>query len=140
MRFLKVTNQYDLQILSKFIESLKEEKDTFKYFEKRKIEIVHNHELTYLMFGEKNEILAYGHIERENNNYWLGILVPIKYQSKGNGLLMMNKLIEESKKLKIPKITLSVYKTNTKAANLYDKMGFSILKEDESNLYFEKRI
>ena len=140
MKFLRITNQHDLQILSKFIDSLKEEKDTFKYFEKRKIEIVHNHELTYLMFGKKNEILAYGHIEKENDNYWLGILVPIKYQSKGNGLLMMNKLIQESKKLKIPKITLSVYKTNKKALNLYNKMGFSILKEDESNLYFEKII
>lgn len=140
MRFLKLTNQHDLQILSKFIESLKEEKDTFKYFEKRKIEIVHNHELTFLMFGGKNEILAYGHIEKESNNYWLGILVPIKHQSKGNGLLMMNKLIEESKKLKIPKITLSVYKTNKNAVNLYNKMGFSILKEDESNLFFEKII
>lgn len=140
MRFLKITNQYDLQILSKFIDSLKEEKDTFKYFEKRKIEIVYNHELTYLMFEKKKEILAYGHIEKENNNYWLGILVPIKHQSKGNGLLMMNKLIEESKKLKIPKITLSVYKTNKNAVNLYNKMGFSILKEDESNLFFEKII
>ena len=89
---------------------------------------------------EKNEILAYGHIEKDNNNYWLGILVPIKYQSRGNGKLMMNKLIEESKKLKIPKITLSVYKTNKKAVNLYNKMGFSILKEDKSNLFFEKTI
>ena len=140
MKFLRITNQHDLQILSKFIDSLKEEKDTFKYFEKRKIEIVHNHELTYLMFGKENDILAYGHIEKENNNYWLGILVPIKHQSKGNGLLMMNKLIKESKKLKIPKITLSVYKTNKNAVNLYNKMGFSIFKEDESNLYFEKII
>ena len=140
MKFLKIVSQDDLQILSEFIDSLKEEKDTFKYFEKRKIEIVHNHELAYLMFEKKKEILAYGHIEKENNNYWLGILVPIKHQSKGNGLLMMNKLIEESKKLKIPKITLSVYKTNKNAVNLYNKMGFSILKEDESNLFFEKII
>ena len=129
-----------MHILSKFIDSLNEEKNTFRYFEKRKIEIVYNHELTYLMIGRENEILAYGHIEKENNNYWLGILVPIKHQSKGNGLLMMNKLIEESKKLKIPKITLSVYKTNKEAVNLYYKMGFSILKEDKSNLFFEKMI
>ena len=140
MKFLKITNQNDLQILSKFIDSLNEEKNTFRYFEKRKTEIVYNHELTYLMFGKQNEILAYGHIEKDNNNYWLGILVPIKHQSKGNGLLMMNKLIEESKKLKIPKITLSVYKTNKRAVNLYNKMGFSILKEDKSNLFFEKII
>ena len=140
MKFLKITNQNDLQVLSKFIDSLDEEKNTFRYFDKRKIEIVYNHEITYLMFGKKNEILAYGHIEKDSNNYWLGILVPIKHQSKGNGLLMMNKLIEESKKLKIPKITLSVYKSNKKAVNLYDKMGFSILKEDKSNLFFEKII
>ena len=53
MKFLKITNQNDLQILSKFIDSLNEEKNTFRYFEKRKIEIVYNHELTYLMFGKK---------------------------------------------------------------------------------------
>ena len=47
MKFLKITNQNDLQILSKFISSLKEEKETFKYFDKRKIEIVFNHELTF---------------------------------------------------------------------------------------------
>tara|TARA_X000000368_G_C22780240_1_gene601197 strand:- start:284 stop:706 length:423 start_codon:yes stop_codon:yes gene_type:complete len=140
MKFLKIVSQDDLQILSEFIDSLKEEKDTFKYFEKRKIEIVYSHELTYLMIGRDNEILAYGHIENENNIYWLGILVPIKHQSKGNGLLMMNKLIEESKKLKIPKITLSVYKANEKAVNLYNKMGFSVVKEDKSNLFFEKII
>ena len=34
MKFLKIVTQDDLQILSEFIDSLKEEKDTFKYFEK----------------------------------------------------------------------------------------------------------
>jgi ribosomal protein S18 acetylase RimI-like enzyme len=140
MKFLKITNQNDLQILSKFISSLKEEKETFKYFDKRKIEIVFNHELTFLLFGIKDEILAYGHIEKEDDNYWLGILVPSKHQSKGNGVLMITKLIEESKKLKIPKITLSVYKTNKKAVHLYNKMGFTVFKENESNLFFEKLI
>lgn len=140
MKFLKIVNQDDLHVLKEFIDSLNEEKNTFKYFEKRKIEIVLSHELTFLLFGIKKEILAYGHIEKEDDNYWLGILVPKKHQSKGNGLLMMNKLIKESKKLKIPKITLSVYKTNKKAANLYKKMGFSIVREDKFNLFFEKII
>ena len=93
MKFLKITNQKDLQILSKFISSLNEEKETFKYFDKRKIEIVYNHEFTFLLFENKDEILAYGHIEKEDDNYWLGILVPKKHQYKGNGVLMMNKLI-----------------------------------------------
>ena len=140
MEFLKISTKNDLQILFKFIDSLKEEKKTFKYFDKREIEIVQKHELTYLLLEIKNEVIAYGHIEKEENYYWLGIVVPKKHQSKGNGILMMNKLIKESKALKIPKIVLSVGKTNKKAINLYNKMGFSIFKEDGSNLFFEKII
>ena len=140
MEFLKISTKNDLQILFKFIDSLKEEKKTFKYFDKRELEIVKKHELTYLLLGIKNEIIAYGHIEKEKNYYWLGIVVPKKHQSKGNGILMMNKLIKESKVLKIPKIVLSVGRTNKKAINLYNKMGFSIFKEDGSNLFFEKII
>ena len=93
-----------------------------------------------MLLGIKNEIIAYGHIEKDKNYYWLGIVVPKKHQSKGNGILMMNKLIKESKVLKIPKIVLSVGRTNKKAINLYNKMGFLIFKEDGSNLFFEKII
>ena len=53
MKFLKITNQNDLQVLSKFIDSLDEEKIRLDTFDKRKIEIVYNHEITYLMFGKK---------------------------------------------------------------------------------------
>ena len=67
MEFLKISTKNDLQILFKFIDSLKEEKKTFKYFDKREIEIVKKHELTYLLLGIKNEIIAYGHIEKDKN-------------------------------------------------------------------------
>ena len=140
MKFLKIKSKNNLRVLSNFIDRLEKEKETFKYFDKREIEIVNDHEFTYLLFGIKDEIVAYGHIEKEDNLYWLGIVVPKEHQSKGYGVLMMTKLIEESRSLNIPKIILSVYKSNKKAINLYDKMGFSIFKEDKTNLFFEKLI
>lgn len=140
MRFLRVTNNKDMAILTDFINNLTEEIESFTYFNKRPFNIVLNHEFTYLLLADNDEPVGYGHIEKEENNFWLGIVISKKYQRKGFGISIMNKLIEDCVTSKIPRILLSVRKKNIKAFNLYDKMGFSVVREDELNLFLEKSL
>ena len=112
----------------------------FQNFNKRPFNIVLNHEFTYLLLADNDEPVGYGHIEKEENNFWLGIVISKKHQRKGFGISIMNKLIEDCVTSKIPRILLSVRKKNIKAFNLYDKMGFSVVREDELNLFLEKSL
>tara|TARA_B110000027_G_C16002115_1_gene247985 strand:- start:367 stop:789 length:423 start_codon:yes stop_codon:yes gene_type:complete len=140
MRFLRINNQKYFFILSQFFENLTKEKQSFTYFKKRKFSIVLNHEFTYLLFNDNDDVLGYGHIEKEGNDYWLGIVISEKYQQKGYGLLMINKLIQECITSNIYRIILSVKKNNDKAINLYKKIGFSIFRQDNKNLFLEKHL
>ena len=66
MRFLRINNQKYFFILSQFFENLTKEKQSFTYFKKRKFSIVLNHEFTYLLFNDNDDVLGYGHIEKED--------------------------------------------------------------------------
>ena len=138
MRFLKINKKKDFCILTDFINNLTKEKQSFTYYNNRKFSVVLNHEFTYLLLADNNKAIGYGHIEKEGNDYWLGIVISEKHQQKGHGVSMMNKLIQECITSKIYRITLSVRKKNDKAINLYNRIGFSIFREDKQNLFLEK--
>ena len=138
MRFLRINKKEDLYLLKNFVNSLNSEKQSFKYYDNRKFSVVSNHEFTYLLINDQNEAIGYGHIDKEENDYWLGIVISEKHQQKGHGVLMMNKLIQECIIYEIHRITLSVRKNNEKAINLYNRFGFSIFREDKINLFLEK--
>jgi ribosomal protein S18 acetylase RimI-like enzyme len=76
-----------------------------------------------------------------------GFSIKKEYRKKGYGKLLMNKCMEEFKKYKISKLSLTVDPKNLEAIYLYKKLGFNIrnLQKDEygeniDRLYLVKNI
>jgi len=99
--------------------------NSFRYFNKRPINIIENHILTILLLNN-NIPIGYGHIDFEDNKYWLGICILEEYQGKGNGKKIMDYLLNNKK---IDKIYLTVDKNNINAIKLYKKYNFNIIEE-----------
>jgi len=118
----------DIYELKKFIENNPESCKTFRYFSSRPFEIIKNHLETILYFID-DECVGYGHLDKEDNKIWLGIMVSDSYHSKGLG----NKIMDHLLSLHSDEIFLTVDKVNDKGVNLYKKKNFVILKENEKN-------
>ena len=99
--------------------------NSFRYFNKRPINIIENHILTILLLNN-NIPIGYGHIDFEDNKHWLGICILEEYQGKGNGKKIMDYLLNNKK---IDKIYLTVDKNNINAIKLYKKYNFNIIEE-----------
>jgi hypothetical protein len=58
--------------------------NTFRYFNKRTIDVIKNHLITIILLD--NELtLGYAHIDFDDNKYWFGICILENYQGMGNG-------------------------------------------------------
>ena len=123
-------------LVTSFIENAGESLTTFRYFESRPISILDNHLVTYVLKIE-DQIIGYGHLDKEEENIWLGIAISSKFKGQGLGQLMMQALIASAKILSLKEITLAVDKINEKAINLYTKNKFKIIKEGATNLFFK---
>ena len=99
---------------------------TFRYFDKREFSCLDNHLLTNLYYVE-NDCVGYGHLDRDSENIWLGIMVLDEHVGKGYGNTIFESLINSTNS----DISLSVDKTNIKAINLYKKYKFVIFSENE---------
>lgn len=121
-------NPKDIELLKKFISGLNEAAKTFRYFNTREPSVISNHLVTLLMLINEQPI-AYGHLEKEGRNTWLGICVLPKKSKQGIGEEMMKALIGKAKRLGLQSIELTVDKDNEAAIHLYIKMGFRLLQE-----------
>jgi ribosomal protein S18 acetylase RimI-like enzyme len=117
-----------LEKLVFFLEENEEGLKHFRYFKNRNLECLKNHLSTFL-FLEEEKTIGYGHLDREGDNVWLGIMVDKNYQGRGIGKKIMLFLIG----FYDGDIKLSVDKENTKAFDLYIKVGFTIFEENERN-------
>jgi len=127
----------DLDILKNFIQSSGDSLKTFRYYEKRDFKIISNHILTTLLFFN-NKPIAYGHLEKENDKIWLGIMVSESEKGKGFGKVIMSYLISYCKEHKFSNIFLTVDKNNLNAIYLYKKFDFKIVSEfSESSLIMQ---
>jgi len=99
---------------------------TFRYFDKREFSCLDNHILTNLYYVE-NDCVGYGHLDRDGENVWLGIMVLDNHVGKGYGNKIFESLINSTNS----DISLSVDKINIKAINLYKKYKFVIFSENE---------
>lgn len=128
-------------LISNFILSINEGKKSFRYFEKRPIDIVSNHIETLLMCDkDTNEGIAYGHLDSDDNGkVWLGIAIADNYIGQGLGRKMIVKLLENATKKKLKEIWLSVDKNNEAAKNLYESVGF-VYMYDKNDILFYKVI
>jgi len=125
----------DQALLQGFIDSLGASADTFRYFDKRTIDVVDLHHITLLILDQDKPV-AYGHLEPENGIDWLGIAVIESSRGRGFGREMMKALIGEAENLKLKEIRLSVDASNTAAIALYRSMGFELLEvRDDIRFY-----
>lgn len=104
----------------------------FRYFKNRNLQIIKNHIVTLLLYID-NFPVGYGHIDLEKNIKWLGVMVADNFCGKGYGTKIINKLLTTVK----GDIFLSVDKNNISAYNLYTKIGFKIV-EDQDLVYIMK--
>lgn len=126
-------NAQNIKLLKNFIDQIGTAANTFRYFNKRTVDVINNHLVTLLLLYN-NLPVAYGHLEPENKTIWLGICVLPGNAGKGFGKLMMSSLIEKARELNISSIDLTVDKVNIPAINLYEKFAFN--KIGEANLYY----
>jgi len=131
----EIKTNKDLIILENYIKLIKS--PTFRYFNKRNIEIINNHLITLLIMDHDNPI-GYAHIDLEDNKYWLGIYIDDEFQNKGIGNKIIKFIINH---YKIEQdIFLSVDNNNKNAKKLYIKNGFKEIECNKNYSIMKKEI
>lgn len=128
-------NKYNISLVEEFILNAGESLKNFRYFEKRKINIVLFHKITFVL-REKTKVVGYCHLEEENNIVWLGISIIENKIGQGLGNILISHLLNEAKKIKVESINLAVDEDNFKARNLYEKFGFKVMKKSKKVLIY----
>lgn len=128
MKIRKISNNLksDIEELKSIINGNILGTKTFRYFEKRDFNCLDNHILTNLYYKE-DVCVGYGHLDKDGEDLWLGIMVLDDHVGKGYGNIIFESLITSTKN----DISLTVDKTNIKAINLYKKHKFVIIFENE---------
>jgi len=129
-------------LISNFILSISEGKKSFRYFEKRSVEIVSDHIITLLLCDiVTNEGIVYGHLDSDNNGkVWLGIAVADNYVGQGFGRKMITALLEKAIKKDLKEIWLAVDKYNNIAKKLYESVGFIYMYDNNDILFYKVTI
>ena len=96
-------------------------------FNEDRVRGIINSDLRFLFVAEENKIVGvvHGMIYGESGYgmiHWLG--VDFKYQNRGIGTQLLERVFEYCKKRKIHKISLYTFPVLRKAINLYLKTGF----------------
>lgn len=105
----------------------------FRYYKKRNFDVVKNHIKTILI-KDNEKILGYGHLDKEDDKIWLGIIVSDNNIGKGIGNQIMDKLLENINS----EIYLTVDIENINAIVLYLKKNF-VFQERKETYYIMKR-
>lgn len=147
MQFVQVKYP-DVKLLEQFIADAGTSLKSFRYFQKRPVDVIKNHLCTFLLVDEGKPV-AYGHLDVSDEatisancgspekiaptekTIWLGIAVTEKYLGMGLGVIMMNQLITFAKQNGVKQIKLSVDNDNTSAIKLYEKLGFKLTEKKE---------
>ena len=125
-------NLNNIEKLKLFFKKNKKSKKNFRYYNTRKFDIIKNHLVTILYYRD-NVCVGYGHLDKEENKVWLGIVVDEEHQNLGIGGLIMDDLLSKYKET----IHLSVDKTNINAQKLYKKKLFTIIEENKNHYIME---
>ena len=112
----------------------------FRYFNKRPIDVLDDHLLTLVMCDEKENVVAYGHLDKEGEEVWLGIAVAENEKRKGLGRMMMKELIAGARELRLDRIQLAVDLDNEAAISMYKKNGFREMKRNETNTIYQLKL
>lgn len=127
---IKEVNKNNRNLVSEFINK-NTLSDTFRYFNKRTIDVLDNHILTIVLINTDNNVntvIGYGHIDYDEK-YWLGICIVNEHIGKGYGKMIMNYLLSNNNVRNCKTIHLTVDKINEVAIKLYQKYNFKIIQE-----------
>jgi len=85
-----------------------------------------NNENAYYYVVEKdNKVIGYAGLWKIlDEGHITNVAVSKKFQGQGLGTSLLKKLIEKTEKSGIKSFTLEVRKSNTKAINIYKRLGF----------------
>lgn len=75
------SNLGDCDNLQTFLDNLSQEENGFRYYERRKFDVLENHLRTLLVFSG-NDPIGYGHLDREADKVWLGIAIQSSFTGK----------------------------------------------------------
>ncbi len=126
-------------ILQKFLSTAGNSLITFRYFDKRNLNVLENHICTLILLENEHPV-GYGHLDKENDIVWLGIAISESALGKGYGNKMLKKLLDTAIEFNLENINLSVDFDNTKAIHLYKKHGFVLQKTKNKTHFFQKKI
>lgn len=152
MKFVQVKYP-DVKLLEQFIANAGSSLRSFRYFQKRPLDVIKNHLCTFLLVDDNGPV-AYGHLDvsdeatisshcgdDKNVNtekiIWLGVAVSEKYLGLGLGAMMMNQLISFGKNNKVEEIKLSVDNDNSSAIKMYEKLGFKLIEKKETFSFYK---
>lgn len=135
---IDATNSNNIICLERFIATMGNSSESFRYFKSRPISVIANHLCTVLLFVN-NEPIGYGHLDKEGNDVWFGIAVCQDFLGQGNGKIIMEYLIDKADYLRLPELKLSVDESNVQAIKLYKKLGFVKLREKDGILFFSRK-
>ena len=117
-------NKENVYLVNDFLTVLGDGAESFRYFAKRPVDVVLAHVLTVVMLDAQQSPVAYGHLDKEGADLWLGIAVAHKAQGAGLGKKMLHYLIDYARTEGETSITLTVDKHNTRAIRLYEANNF----------------
>ncbi|MGD0088581.1 MAG: GNAT family N-acetyltransferase [Planctomycetota bacterium] len=128
-------NEGDLPLLREFIASAGNSLQTFRYFAKRDFAVIKNHVVT--LIGTTNgRPVAYGHLDRDGNDVWLGICIGEAARGQGLGKIMMARLLDIALDCNISELRLSVDENNVSARALYEKFGFALESINDTHAFY----
>jgi perosamine synthetase len=123
-------NDTNVELLTPFISNPLP--STFRYFEKRTVDVIKDHAVTLLLKKEET-IIGYAHIDYEKNDskYWFGICILPDHHNKGYGTYLMKHILIKSTEKNIDSIYLTVDNINIHAIKLYSKHNFKAIETND---------
>ena len=138
MKIISINNK-NTYLIKDFINNAGDSLINFRYFSNRNLDVLKNHLHTCVILS-KNCTIAYGHLDSEDGNIWLGVAVAQKFRSKGLGKKIVMHLIKYATDNNLNKIKLSVDTSNVKAINLYKSLGFNFLESNDKKCLMLKNL
>ena len=125
-----------VHVIKEFIDRMGDSSKTFRYFDKRPVEVIKQHLVTMIGFDDGGFPVSYGHLDPAGGDVWLGVCVAEGFRGKGLGTEMIAALKQVARKMGIAVVKLAVDRVNTTAIRTYENMGFAKYSEDERLLYY----
>jgi RimJ/RimL family protein N-acetyltransferase len=136
---MKIVQSPSIEQIDSFLENAGESLSTFRYFQRRSVEVIKNHLVT-LLYEENDQYVGYGHLDSEDGTVWLGICLSPSQIGKGSSKVIMTDLLDFARRNNVHELSLSVDVKNFRAVSLYERFGFQTYQEDDRIKFMKLRV